>query len=266
MNVNYTHTLSEDPHHQQSLHMHPVRPWPESLPQEHTVNLPPFREIGSARASSHEEEQRRHDDRVSSRGSVANSSSSSSSRNFRSHGGRSSRRSNSTAFSISSMITDSEGGSTYSASEASTPTALSPTPEYYYCNSSSTNNSGYGYSSSNGNGNGYSPAHPGFAALPPMLPTVAGSPESKPMAGYNMSVDAPTYTRAQHRSRSPARHPSFSAPSAPPPPAAAPTAKKQKTVWIIRTLEPRKMAPNGDEYDDYEPQRVKTHVETHVAS
>ncbi|EPE05266.1 hypothetical protein F503_03871 [Ophiostoma piceae UAMH 11346] len=259
MNVNYT--LSEDPH-QQSLHMHPVRPWPESLPHEHTVNLPPFREIDLARAPSHEDEGRRHDERVSSRGtpsSITTSSSSSRSRSYHtsrsSHGGsRSSHRSNSTAFSISSMITDSEGGSTYSASEASTPTALSPIPDYYYCNT------GHGYSPS--------PAHPGYAALPPMLSPVAGSPE--PTGRCSTMVDAPPqiYTpRAPHPSKShtsPPPPPSFSSP-APAPPSAAAT-KKQKTVWIIRTLEPRKMAPNGDEYDDYEPQRVKTHVETHVAS
>ncbi|KAL1903898.1 hypothetical protein Sste5344_010384 [Sporothrix stenoceras] len=276
-NMNYI--LSEDPHQQSSSmamapQMLPVRSWPDALHQEATVNLPPFREIDSARALTHEEELR-HEEQISNRGGGSGHSSSSRRRSTASprmtsllrSSSRNSSRSNSTssmshghghghghglahghghghnnasisssisnAFSISNMISHGSEGSVssaYSASEVSTPSApFSPGPDYYYCNSN----------------NGYSPAT-SYAAMSPAASFGGGN------NGCSMMVDGAP------------------APLAPSPLATPAPQKKNKTVWIIRTLEPRKtssrrMANGGEDYDDYEPQRVQTHVETHIA-
>ncbi|CAK7229601.1 hypothetical protein SCUCBS95973_007282 [Sporothrix curviconia] len=232
-NMNYI--LSEDPHQPPSSlamapHMLPVRPWPDTH-HEPTVSLPPFREIDSTRALTHEEELRREGQASSSRGyssrrkstasprmtSLLRSSTSSMSHGHNTYNGSSSSSSSSS----SNMISHGSEGSVssaYSVSEANTPSVLSPGPEYSYCNSS----------------NGYSPVAT-YAAVSPAKEHLGGFPPAA---------------------------------SLPPSPLMAAPQKKNKTVWIIRTLEPRKttsqQANGGDDYDDYEPQRVQTHVETHI--
>ncbi|ERS99499.1 uncharacterized protein SPSK_03307 [Sporothrix schenckii 1099-18] len=311
-NTNYV--LSEDTHQQPSSmamapHMLPVRPWPNALHQEATVNLPPFREIDSARALTHEEELR-HEEQVSSRGggrssrskstasprmaSVLRSSSRNCSRsNSTSHGHgyrnghHSNSNSNNNAFSISNMISHGSEGSAssvYSVSEVSTPSGpVSPGPDYYYCNSN----------------DGYSPATTYAAASP--AASFGGNSGCSMMVDESASPQVPAPVRRSSQSSTPRAgrgHRTGTSPSpgqaparvlgpygpsaatyAPPVPNAAPPLppsplaaaeaaplKKNKTVWIIRTLEPRKVASRrtADGADDYEPQRVQTHVETHI--
>ncbi|KIH94571.1 hypothetical protein SPBR_05878 [Sporothrix brasiliensis 5110] len=275
-----------------------------------TVNLPPFREIDSARALTHEEELR-HEELVSSRGggrgsrskstasprmaSLLHSSSRNCSRsNSTSHGHgygnghhSSSSSSNNNAFSISNMISHGSEGSAssvYSVSEVSTPSGpVSPGPDYYYCNSN----------------NGYSPATT-YAAVSPaasfggnsgcgMVVDESASPQVPAPVRRSSQSSTPRAGRGHRTGTSPSpgqaptRVPGPYAPSAatyaPPVPHAAPPLppsplaaaeaaplKKNKTVWIIRTLEPRKVTSRrtADGTDDYEPQRVQTHVETHI--
>ncbi|CAK7237980.1 hypothetical protein SBRCBS47491_010231 [Sporothrix bragantina] len=300
-NMNYI--LSEDPHQPPSSmamasNMLPVRPWPDAH-HESTVNLPPFSEIDSARALTHEEELRREEQTSSSRGngarhkptpsprmtSLFRSSSSNSSRrnstssmNFGHNTNNSTTSSSNNTFSINNMISHGSEGSVssaYSVSEASTPSVVSPGPEFYYCNSS----------------NGYSPAAT-YAAVSPAIGSLgngcgmmidgASSPQIPPAASYRSSSNknTPRASRVNKTCSSPSPRPSAasisSAPSVQIPPAAslapspltAAPQKKNKTVWIIRTLEPRKTTSrrtnSGEDYDDYEPQRVQTHVETHI--
>ena len=196
----------------------------------------------------------------------------------------SSSSSSSNTLSIGNMINHGSEGSVssaYSASEASTPSVFSPGPDYYYCNSSS----------------GYSPATT-YAAVSPALGSISGgigdgygmmvdganSLYAPPAASYrsNSNKNTPRASRVSKARTSPSPRPlsasvssstplAASAPPAPlaPSPLPAILQKKNKTVWIIRTLEPRKTTSGrsngGDDYDDYEPQRVQTHVETHIA-
>ncbi|CAK7201989.1 hypothetical protein SEUCBS139899_004706 [Sporothrix eucalyptigena] len=302
-NMNYI--LSEDPNQPPSSmvmapHMLPVRPWPDAH-QESTVNLPSFREIDSARALTHEEELRREEQISSSgrhgsrwkatsspcmssllRSSSRNSNHSNSTSSMcHGHNNNNSIISNSSnAFSINNMISHGSEGSVssaYSVSEASTPSAFSPGPEYYYCNSNSS----------------YSPAATCAAVSPAMDPISGGagcsmaidgasSPQVPSADSYRSSnKSTPRASRVNRTRTSPSPRPPpaavSSAPSAPfplaaplaPSPLSATPQKKNKTVWIIRTLEPRKATSrrtaNGEQdYDDYEPQRVQTHVETHI--
>lgn len=222
------------------------------------MNLPPFREIDSARALNQEEDLR-SDERFK-RGERRQPITSPHLRRLRSCS-RSSSRSNSAtsmsgnSYASSSIISTSSlashdsassFSSAFSSNDASTPIFRSM-PDHYSSDSSVSVDEALGHPAST----------TASAAL--RTPSQDGQ-KSRSRTSDRISNDRVSSSPIQSPPPSFPMHNSSSV-------------KKTKTVWIIRTLEPRKMGTkrkavatgnNSDEEYDFEPQKIKTHVETHV--
>lgn len=255
------------------------------------MKLPPFHAVNSNATLTYEEEVRHKQHNHSKKGPGARRQLSISRRStslIRSSSRNSSRSSSASntehvrigsttekICSISSMI-GSEGtvSSTYSDNEASTPTVFSPGPDFYYRDSNSAQ----------------SPPAAHVADLPytgpfdhsyGMVSEGANLPDIPLQASYRSSGDqkAPGASVSINSCISPspdlqlAPTSSISSGMVPPTAQLAPLSltsaqrNKNKTVWIIRTLEPRKLTLDrtiGIENDTYEPQRVQLFMETHT--
>ncbi|CAK7273457.1 hypothetical protein SEPCBS119000_005666 [Sporothrix epigloea] len=250
----------QDPHQLPSAtavapHMIPVRSWPDAH-HKRTVNLPSFRAIDATAALTHEEQVRYGEQNGSSRGRRTRRRSGASPRSTSRHRSSRSNSMSSTGCSHSSTVSYRTKGSVSSAdsaNEANTPAVFSPGPDLYCSDSSITHSPAptpaYETSFTGRFGHGYGVVTAG-AGLPDLPRAASSHPSGIPNPPRASCLDE-----------------TFRPPQAPPLQTSAQPNKK-KTVWIIRTLEPRKMPLgctfSGDGNDGFEPQRVQTFVETHT--
>ncbi|OAA61618.1 hypothetical protein SPI_04477 [Niveomyces insectorum RCEF 264] len=268
-------------------HILPVRTW-SGVVRRHsgqTVNLPPFHAIDSARALSLEAERRSNKDRKNRghkggrkravgsprlRSLCGHSQSQDQSRSCSPGRSQSRSRSRSTSISTSTSTSGSISGSNSSSSSA--------------VSIDSMISHGSGPSSLTSTSSVYSADSIGSPSVLAASPAASG-------CGITAQRASQGATSTHRRNSTHKDRPSFSPTSVVPkqPRSVAsqslPLPRKEKTVWIIRTLEPRKLsstpgftkmgsrANNDDDhsdthggYNDDQPQQVRTHVETHISS